>query len=270
MRRILCVFLSIACITVLSLSAYAHPGKTDASGGHYDHSTGEYHYHHGYPAHQHTGGVCPYAFDEQTGWNSGSPSGSSTPSDSQSDSAATAAGKGKRDPAGSSEGRVMYPLLLCLGSIVLARLLYAFYKRRKLCVQKALEEKQRKDAFLAEQEKKRNLYEGKKLSELIPPPSPGDHIGPDGLPCGQGPERWGSTYTVFVTSGKSRVFHRQKFCSGIMGRPVNIIKVGGLRPCSKCYRVEPPDLTWYREQKRILDLCKIYGISPAPEDVLRD
>lgn len=53
-------------------SASAHPGRTDANGGHYDHSTGEYHYHHGYPAHQHIDGVCPYDYDDRTGWNSGS------------------------------------------------------------------------------------------------------------------------------------------------------------------------------------------------------
>lgn len=38
----------------------AHSGRTDANGGHYNRSTGEYHYHHGYPEHQHPGGVCPY------------------------------------------------------------------------------------------------------------------------------------------------------------------------------------------------------------------
>lgn len=53
-------------------SASAHPGRTDANGGHYNHSTGEYHYHHGYPAHQHIDGVCPYDYDDRTGWNSGS------------------------------------------------------------------------------------------------------------------------------------------------------------------------------------------------------
>lgn len=42
-------------------SASAHPGRTDANGGHHVTATGEYHYHHGYPAHQHPGGVCPYA-----------------------------------------------------------------------------------------------------------------------------------------------------------------------------------------------------------------
>lgn len=266
MRRILCIFFSLACITVLSLSVYAHPGRTDANGGHYDRSTGEYHYHHGYPAHQHINGTCPYDFDDRTGWNSGSSYGSSGLSDSRSNSEATASSASKSDSSGSSKGTSVSPLLLCLGAIMLVRLLHGFYKRQKLRAQKALEEKQRKGAFLAEQEKIRNLYEGKKLSELVPPPSPGDHIGPDGLPRGQGSEPWGSAYTVFVTSSKSRVFHRQKFCSCTMGRPVNIAKVGGLRPCSRCYRMTPPDLTWYRKQKEILRICKTYGISLAPED----
>ena len=45
---------------VLALTAYAHPGDTDSRGGHYNRTTGVYHYHHGYPAHSHINGVCPY------------------------------------------------------------------------------------------------------------------------------------------------------------------------------------------------------------------
>lgn len=45
------------------VAVFAHPGKTDSNGGHFDRSTGEYHYHHGYPAHQHENGTCPYDFD---------------------------------------------------------------------------------------------------------------------------------------------------------------------------------------------------------------
>ena len=52
-------------------SAFAHSGNTDANGGHRDNNNvsglGYYHYHHGYPAHLHTGGVCPYKFDDKTG-----------------------------------------------------------------------------------------------------------------------------------------------------------------------------------------------------------
>lgn len=46
----------LATVTVSS----AHSGRTDANGGHYNRATGGYHYHHGYEAHSHTNGACPY------------------------------------------------------------------------------------------------------------------------------------------------------------------------------------------------------------------
>lgn len=67
---VLVPLLALVCLSVV----FAHPGKTDADGGHYNRSTGEYHFHHGYPEHQHPNGECPYDFDDQTGINSGSPS----------------------------------------------------------------------------------------------------------------------------------------------------------------------------------------------------
>lgn len=51
-------FLSLA---LLCGGALAHSGDTDEKGGHTDTETGEYHYHHGYSAHQHDEyGLCPY------------------------------------------------------------------------------------------------------------------------------------------------------------------------------------------------------------------
>lgn len=67
MKRIVSIFL----LTVATcLSIYSHPGRTDSDGGHNDNSTGGYHYHHGYPAHQHKNGVCPYDYDDNTNDNS--------------------------------------------------------------------------------------------------------------------------------------------------------------------------------------------------------
>lgn len=73
----------------LSFSALAHPGDTDGSGGHTNHSTGQYHYHHGYSAHQHYDmngdGIadCPHNFTNKTS------QGSSMSSKSSNDSNAT-------------------------------------------------------------------------------------------------------------------------------------------------------------------------------------
>ncbi len=50
-------------------AALAHGGRTDANGGHRDNRNvsglGAYHYHHGYEAHLHPDGICPYAHDAQ-------------------------------------------------------------------------------------------------------------------------------------------------------------------------------------------------------------
>lgn len=80
----------VFCLIFAFSAASAHSGRTDANGGHWDRSTGEYHYHHGYPAHQHPGGVCPYNYNDLTGSSSGSSSGS-TSSGSGSGSVAAAA-----------------------------------------------------------------------------------------------------------------------------------------------------------------------------------
>lgn len=66
------VFFLLALLAVVSASVYAHPGRTDGIGGHTNHSTGEYHYHHGYSEHQHydmdEDGIadCPYDFKDNT------------------------------------------------------------------------------------------------------------------------------------------------------------------------------------------------------------
>ena len=62
----------VSMVAVFASVTLLHSGRTDAQGGHYDRSTGEYHYHHGYPAHDHydmdgDGNVdCPYKFDDNT------------------------------------------------------------------------------------------------------------------------------------------------------------------------------------------------------------
>ena len=70
------LLIALAICLQLPVIALAHPGGTDYSGGHTDHDSGEYHYHHGYPAHDHydmdgDGTVdCPYKFDDKTGSSS--------------------------------------------------------------------------------------------------------------------------------------------------------------------------------------------------------
>lgn len=60
----------------LSASSLAHSGGTDSQGGH--NGPDGYHYHHGYPAHQHPNGECPYDFDDNVDHRDRSGDGSST------------------------------------------------------------------------------------------------------------------------------------------------------------------------------------------------
>jgi hypothetical protein len=65
------IALVLAIILLFCVPVFAHSGKTDSKGGHYERDTGWYHYHHGYPAHDHTNGICPYEYDDKTGQSSG-------------------------------------------------------------------------------------------------------------------------------------------------------------------------------------------------------
>lgn len=65
--RVLTVVLIFAVLACLLITVcFAHSGRTDSKGGHYDRKNGGYHYHHGYPAHDHPDGKCPYTTSEKT------------------------------------------------------------------------------------------------------------------------------------------------------------------------------------------------------------
>lgn len=87
MKKFFKIILSVVlCLSFFTLYVNAHPGRTDSRGGHRNHSTGEYHYHHGYSAHDHYDmdgdGVidCPYEFDDKTNHNNNSSSNSNNSS----------------------------------------------------------------------------------------------------------------------------------------------------------------------------------------------
>lgn len=83
MKKICIAALLLACFLLAALQVFAHPGGTNEDGGHYVGGTSEYHYHHGYPAHDHYDmdgdgdKDCPYDFDDKTGRNSGNSTTSS-------------------------------------------------------------------------------------------------------------------------------------------------------------------------------------------------
>ncbi len=71
MKKLISFFICFLLILLSIFIVAAHPGGTDYKGGHRDSDTGIYHYHHGYSAHQHPNGECPYDFDDKTNTESG-------------------------------------------------------------------------------------------------------------------------------------------------------------------------------------------------------
>lgn len=111
-KRIISALSFILLLSSVSFTVSAHAGRTDASGGHVDSSTGEYHYHHGYPAHAHFDidgdGVidCPYRFEDATahGSSGGSAnSGASAKSDRYQSAYADGYKKGYEDGLSESQ-----------------------------------------------------------------------------------------------------------------------------------------------------------------------
>lgn len=120
------LILSLAVVLLHPLSVYAHSGDTDSSGGHYDRDTGSYHYHcGGHPAHQHTGGICPYRY------SSAKPSGSSSGSSNSS----TTINPNNDD---SDTGIVIFCTIIFIVLCLYA--LYKTYKRNTESQQKTLGE----------------------------------------------------------------------------------------------------------------------------------
>ena len=65
LKKITLAIFAALFITLPFISAFAHPGRTDSEGGHINHSSNSYHYHHGYSAHQHNDGYCPIEPDNE-------------------------------------------------------------------------------------------------------------------------------------------------------------------------------------------------------------
>lgn len=81
-------------VLTIPITAFAHSGRTDSSGGHKDNKNksglGSYHYHcGGYPAHLHSGGVCPYKNSSSTSYTPSYSSKNNTSSTKNNTSTAT-------------------------------------------------------------------------------------------------------------------------------------------------------------------------------------
>ena len=208
-----------------SVSALAHSGGTDSQGGHTDHSTGEYHYHHGYPPHDHIDGRCPYTDKEL-----------------------------KAQRAAENQRRMRYTFAaLLVGAFAVGAVPAAYHsaKRKK-------EQRRQEKAFQAEKQEYALLYEGKQPEDMVEIPN-GTWIDEStDLPKSKGTGKWGSLYTRYVSKNGTK-YHMQGCKYAYI--PVHAINVKrrGLEPCKLCNSYLP-DLKWYEDYLEIKNKKKMYGI----------
>ena len=282
MNKKVLAILAAVILTVTAVSpVYAHQGRTDDNGGHWDYSSGTYHYHHGYPEHQHYDmdgdGIldCPYEFDDKTGQNS-----------------ETSGNSGN----GASKNEDVDKFLLYMGLItavavivVLAVKLKKSHERladnkikiSELCTLndhnsadldrkvQALENANKHietlsdELFAADKRYYALLYEGKTREDVANAPD-GCFIGEDELPytktgCDDF-HKWGD-FTVFVAS-KGGCYHRTYGCSGATS-PVNVVNIPkGFRRCVKC-SPNSYDLVWFYKYRQIKIITDKYSIKLA-------
>lgn len=134
------IWLASILIFLLSFPVYAHPGKTDSSGGHYVEGTTIYHYHHGYPAHYHTNGKCPYGFDDQTGANSGT--------SSKKDSDGTLSGSQSNESL-EEESDMVLPIIFGVTCLIFLFILWKQYKSNKELKNK-LQQQENRNQYLTD------------------------------------------------------------------------------------------------------------------------
>lgn len=271
------ILFAVALIMLCSLTVpvLAHSGKTDGDGGHYDNEAGEYHYHHGYPAHDHydmdSDGYedCPYDFDDRTGWNSGS-------TDSNHVSSYVSLPKEDETVKHDSGGETM-PLstfvLVCIGFAI--AILCAVLRVRS--ANNDLEESQRKidaltkEVFDSQKRYYQLVYGNKTLAEIMSAPK---GCGVDSLDmpyCFTRPgdkREWGD-YTVFIST-YGKCYHSYKGCSGAY-IPKNATHLNS-KLYAPCHRCNPsfPNLAWFEQYKAHMEIIRKYDIKLKDKMVLDD
>ena len=265
-------------VTVVS----AHPGRTDSDGGHYDQSTGTYHYHHGYPAHQHNNDKCPYDFIDLTNSFSGSTDTIEDPDDSFVDStddieypddsfsSDTNLIKSSSKKISLTFGRVI-ELIFC--SFWGLYLLYMVFSIAKILLEELFDKI--KECF----KRKKRLISPPVSAPEIEPQNQQDYyfklyanIDPidccniprrccikDGLPSSRDPGRYG-IYTVYI-SDHDNFYHIDNRCRNYYTYSANLYNVRDhYSPCPDCINNSSPDLSWYDEYLRIVSIKQRYNI----------
>ena len=129
-KRYLMLIYFVSCILLfVPYNVFGHPGRTDSHGGHYDHNTGTYHYHHGKPAHLHPNGICPYMPTQSEDVVSSETS--APPAESLSYKETANSSPSKIEWTNNKNQLFGFKILVCVLSILIFLILYYLFKINK-------------------------------------------------------------------------------------------------------------------------------------------
>ena len=255
MKKIIIVLLTVLLLCTIPLSIMSHPGGTDGKGGH--RSPDGYHYHHGYPAHDHTDldgdgkKDCPYDFKDNTKNNSGSGNNDNS-ADSKSGTNANKISLGKI---------VLIIIATVVPLFLIVRLVILKLIERKHEKERRIREEQE---FLKEKRIMTQQYGGRPISDFVEIPSDSE-IGEDNLPRIKNTTQfWGIKYTFYLSStGK---YHYSNCAYAKHKTPVNAYTIKRYRSLSSCCHCKPnlPNMDWVDEYLRIKAIKERYHID-TPE-----
>lgn len=285
----------LSCLLLLPpLAAFAHSGRTDADGGHYNTSTGEYHFHHGYPAHQHPDGICPYENTQEVNYFN-TPSGSDS-SETDTRTYSYGYGEGRADgyknglDAGyrkaAAEVEEKYHNYLVTGIVANTAIFFATHysaKRNEKTISQLKQKRKKYEGELkklqsdAEKLKKYNSEDYQRFLAQVSAGSSKSHghaetedasldflipagciINADGYPDEEDTPQPQSKFYVFVNP-KSGIYHKQTCRYVFSGYRSHILDVPAeFKPCSRC-KPDAVDLNWYYEYRALCEInqnCK--------------
>lgn len=250
------IIITLLLLMLFVPTAYTHPGRTDAKGGHTNHNTGEYHYHHGYPEHQHINGECPYDFVDKTGQTSSGGSGSAGNHSSNKSSTTTSVHPGSL----SKKATGLHPLVIPIGSS--AAVTYTGVKliQRKKKEKEEAAERQRK-LLIYKQE-----YDGKEFRSVFNVPY-NLALGADDRPIlrNSPPEE----FLVYVTPNGQK-YHSRNCQYARWGKAVSVW-TATQRQCTPCRLCCPPryDFSWYKKYIQLkTDLKKYDAIIKVVDGII--
>lgn len=276
MKHFLC-FLNIVILLFFPLTpAFAHPGGLDAQLGHYDNNTGEYHFHHGYPAHEHINGICPYDFDDKTGEDSGASYGSDGYIywHTAAPKLPVASGKASTLHNSSSSTSFLYalltnPIAYLIGVPIFLYVLYRIISY--ISEMKEAEEAERQQqAYDREKLEKERFYSSHDLRTVCGIPDNiivarefywgREEIVPyeSDIPSGY---KYGISIDAYTTTN---CYHRRSCHHARPQLPDNayLINRSKFHACGLCKPDPLPDMAWYVLLKDHLATCKAFGITP--------